>query len=110
LAEVLTVVNDLQSIAELNHVKFGVVGRIGVAQILAGLWAAPGSEASLAAVASAFCKRLSNDISVSMLRCPELLQHQVTSWNKTPTHKDSMRAVKRALDPKDILNRGRFVF
>jgi FAD/FMN-containing dehydrogenase len=32
------------------------------------------------------------------------------SWVQTPTDLDSMRAVKRALDPKDILNRGRFLF
>ncbi len=28
---------------------------------------------------------------------------------QTPTHRDSMRAVKQALDPNDILNRGRFL-
>ena len=46
---------------------------------------------------------------MTVLHCPAEARDEITML-RTPTHIESMRAVKRALDPKDILNRGRFLF
>ena len=108
-AEVRTAVQDLESIAGHNRVQLAVMGRVGIGQMLVALWAVPASPAALAAAASAFCTTLGKDSSVAVLQCPDPLRPQISAWNKTPTHRRSMQAVKRALDPKDILNRGRFV-
>ena len=55
-------------------------------------------------------QNLPHDASLSVLYCPELLRNEIATWQKTPTDLASMRAVKQALNPKDILNRGRFIF
>ncbi len=109
LADVLPVLNELESVAASNHLTYAVVGAVGVGRLLAGLWPA-GEEASLGEAVSAFRERLPRDASVSILHCPEDLRRQSSAWAKTPTHSDSMKAVKQALDAKDILNRGRFLF
>jgi FAD/FMN-containing dehydrogenase len=86
---------------------------VGVGHILAGLWPAHDGEVTLVNfinAASELRNRLSRDASLAVLRCPPESRHHVTAWGPTPTDLDSMRAVKRALDPKDILNRGRFLF
>ena len=40
--------------------------------------------------------------------CPTALKSHVNVWGSTPTDVAAMRAVRVALDPKQILNRGRF--
>ena len=109
LADVLPVLNDLESVATSNHLTYAAIGTVGVGRLLAGLWPA-GEQANLGDAVSAFRERLPRDVSASILHCPEEMRRQSSAWAKTPTHSDSMKAVKQALDAKDILNRGRFLF
>jgi glycolate oxidase FAD binding subunit len=107
LAAVKPLLSELQSGAEANGLKLAVVGRVGIGHLLAGLWAS-GSQANLAAALSGFCGKLPRDASSVVLSCPAELRRYIAAWEQSPTHKASMAAVKRALDAKDILNRGRF--
>jgi glycolate oxidase FAD binding subunit len=109
LAEVLPVLNELESVAASNELTYAVVGTVGVGRLLVGLWPT-GAPANLGAAVSAFRERLPRDASASILHCPKELRRQAAAWAKTPTHSDSMKAIKHALDAKDILNRGRFLF
>ena len=54
--------------------------------------------------------RLPRDGSAIVLSCPRELRQHLDLWGPSPTDLASMRAVKRALDENDILNRGRFLF
>ena len=110
LADVLPVLNDLESVATSNHLTYAAIGTVGVGRLLAGLWPAAGEQANLDAAVSAFRERLPRDASASILHCPKELRRQSSAWAKTPTHFDSIEAVKHALDAKDILNCGRFLF
>jgi hypothetical protein len=48
--------------------------------------------------------------SAMVLRCPPAVKKHLDPWGPSPTDLQCMRAVKRALDEKDILNRGRYLF
>ena len=81
--------------------------------LLAGLWPMRGAEVTLVNfinAASELRNLLPKDASMAVLHCPPEARHHVAAWGPTPTNLDSMRAVKTALDPKDVLNRGRFLF
>lgn len=122
LADVQPVLRELEAVAKSHELELAIVGRVGVGHLLASLWPA-GSQANLAAAVSAFRSRLPRDSSMTVLYCPPEARNASASgtprspafaglvgqW-RTPTHLDSMRAIKRTLDPKDILNRGRFDF
>jgi glycolate oxidase FAD binding subunit len=80
-----------------------MVGRVGVGHLLASFWL-EGVESFVPALQKAverFIQQLPAGSSIMTSR------HR---WWKTPTDLDSMRAIKHALDPKDILNQGRFAF
>lgn len=113
LSEVLPLLNDLATAAESNGLVLATIGRVGAGHLLAGLWPRSGAEVtsvSFINAASALRNRLPHDASMAVLHCPQEARHHVTAWGPTPTNLDSMRAVKLALDPKDVLNRGRFLF
>jgi len=110
LADVQPVLNELESVAASRGLTLATIGTVGVGRLLAGLWPATGSKANLVAAVSAFRDRLPRDASATVLHCPDEVRTQAAAWEKTPTHFDSMRAIKRAMDPKDILNCGRFLF
>jgi FAD/FMN-containing dehydrogenase len=113
LSEVQSILGDLVTVSESNGLAFAAIGRVGVGHLLAGLWPVRDGEVTLVNflnAASELRNRLSPDASMAVLRCPPESRHHVTAWGPTPTNLDAMRAVKRALDPKDILNRGRFLF
>lgn len=44
-----------------------------------------------------------------VVNCPTALKPLLDVWGSTPTDLNAMRAVREALDPKQILNRGRFL-
>ena len=106
LTEARTALDGLLSLAKSTGLTLVAIGRVGVGHLLAGLCPTEDSPADLAAL-SAFRDRLPRDASMRVLYCPEELR---AACFRTPTDLASMRAIKHALDPKDILNRGRFVF
>jgi glycolate oxidase FAD binding subunit len=107
------VLDKLSAVAESNHFTFAAIGRVGAGHLLASLWQASDVEFSLVSfvnAVSALRNRLPHDVSMAVLRCPLESRHHISAWGPMPTDMESMRAVKMALDPKDILNRGRFLF
>jgi glycolate oxidase FAD binding subunit len=113
LSDVQTVLKHLATVSESNGLAYAMIGRVGVGHLLAGLWPMSGAEVTLVNfinAASQLRNLLPRDASMSVLHCPPEARHHVTAWGPTPTNLDSMRAVKTALDPRDVLNRGRFLF
>jgi glycolate oxidase FAD binding subunit len=52
---------------------------------------------------------LPRDASAIVTRCPAALKNDMNVWGQTPTNLDAMRSLKRAMNPKETLNRGRFL-
>ncbi|MBI2678617.1 MAG: FAD-binding oxidoreductase [Candidatus Koribacter versatilis] len=69
----------------------------------------PPSAMQYANAASAIRASLPPDGSAYVLRCPIEAKAHFDVWGSTPTDRSTMLAVKRALDPAEILNRGRFL-
>jgi FAD/FMN-containing dehydrogenase len=52
---------------------------------------------------------LPRDASLVVTRCPTEAKTHFSVWGSTPNDLEIMRAIKRAFDPADVLNRGRFL-
>jgi glycolate oxidase FAD binding subunit len=70
----------------------------------------PGGHAGLAPFVSRL-RELAASLGggLAMLSTPLALKQALDSWGEPPTHLDSMRKLKQALDPNNILSPGRFV-
>lgn len=113
LRDVQPVLSELATVASGNRFCFASVGRVGVGHLLASLWQSPEAEVSLVSFVNAVSglrNRLPHDVSMAVLSCPPETRHHISAWGPMPTDMEGMRAVKMALDPRDILNRGRFLF
>ncbi|MFZ0911807.1 MAG: FAD-binding oxidoreductase [Candidatus Korobacteraceae bacterium] len=111
--DVQPVLNEVSAVAESNHFSFAAIGRVGIGHLLVSLWPGPDAEdllLSFVNTVSGLRNRLPRDVSMAVLHCPSEARHHISAWGPMPTDLESMRAVKMALDPKDILNRGRFLF
>lgn len=69
----------------------------------------PPAVTQFASAASDFRSRLSRAASAIAVRCPREAKPHFDVWGSTPTDVELMQKIKHALDPKGILNRGRFV-
>jgi glycolate dehydrogenase FAD-binding subunit len=69
----------------------------------------PPSAMQYANCVSAFRGMLPPGSSAEVAHCPAEAKPHFDVWGTTPTNVEMMRAVKRAIDPKNILNRGRFI-
>ena len=69
----------------------------------------PPAAMQYANCASAFRALLPPGCSAVVAHCPKEAKTYFDVWGSTPTDIELMRGVKRALDPKRILNRGRFI-
>ncbi|HMC29903.1 MAG TPA: FAD-binding oxidoreductase [Candidatus Angelobacter sp.] len=69
----------------------------------------PPSAMQYANCVSAFRGMLPPGSSAEVAQCPTEAKLHFDVWGTTPTDVSMMRAVKRAIDPKNILNRGRFI-
>ena len=69
----------------------------------------PPSAMQYANCVSAFRGMLPPGSSAEVAQCPIEAKPHFDVWGTTPTDVSMMRAVKRAIDPKNILNRGRFI-
>ena len=69
----------------------------------------PPSVMQFAGAASDLRSRLSRACSAVAVRCPREAKQHFDVWGSTPSDTELMQKIKRALDPKGILNRGRFL-
>lgn len=69
----------------------------------------PPAVTQFASAASDFRSRLSRAASAVAVRCPREAKPHFDVWGSTPTDVELMQKIKQALDPKGILNRGRFL-
>jgi glycolate oxidase FAD binding subunit len=95
-----------------NNLLAPTIGRIALGTLVMGfvpLSVDPPSAMQFASAASAFRATLPRDASAVVVRCPKEAKTYFDVWGSSPTDLACMRAVKRALDPNDILNRGRFM-
>jgi glycolate oxidase FAD binding subunit len=69
----------------------------------------PPGVMQFAGAASNFRSRLSKASSAVVVRCPLEAKQHFDVWGSTPSDTVLMQKIKRALDPKGILNRGRFL-
>jgi glycolate oxidase FAD binding subunit len=101
--DVLTVIEALDHVALEGEVGIGMTGRIGVGHIQAAVWNRT-SEASntLNVVIDALRASVNNDFTIKV-------DGALNPWLIAPANIASMRAVKQALDPNNIL-RGREIF
>jgi glycolate oxidase FAD binding subunit len=95
-----------------HNLVFSAVGRIPAGSYLVGLAPLavdPPSAMQYANMASALRARLSKETSAVVVRCPTEAKRHFDVWGSTPTDLSLMRAIRRAMDPRQILNRGRFL-
>ncbi len=96
-----------------NNFVVATAGRVGVGALLVAfcpIAVDPPGAIQYANAISAFRGSLSRDASAIVLLCPAEVKRHVSVWGTSPTDLDAMRAIKRAMDEHDILNRGRFLF
>lgn len=110
LARFAEIVNASDSIAAKHGLFIAVAGRaIGPLNVaLLPVKEQPDSSA-YAAVLQEIRRVIANDGAAVVSRCPVAIKAKVDVWGQTPTDLEAMRTVKRALDSRNILNRGRFL-
>ncbi|PYX92346.1 MAG: hypothetical protein DMG67_07145 [Acidobacteria bacterium] len=95
-----------------NNLLVAAVGRVGIGALVLAfipLSVDPPSAMQYANAISALRSALPLDSAVVVSRCPQQAKLHFNVWGSSPTDLECMRAVKRALDPKGIFNRGRFL-
>jgi FAD/FMN-containing dehydrogenase len=89
-----------------------VLGRAATGNLVAAfmpLSVDPPSAMQYANCVSAFRGMLPPGSSAEVAHCPKEAKPHFDVWGTTPTDITMMRAVKKAIDPNNILNRGRFI-
>jgi glycolate oxidase FAD binding subunit len=119
LLQVNTTVSDtaaslaaIESAALDNNLLPALVGRAGLAVLsvaMVPLSVDPPSAMQYANAASSLRAALPAGSSAIVLRCPTEAKRHFDVWGSPSSDIACMRAVKRAIDPKNILSRGRFV-
>jgi glycolate oxidase FAD binding subunit len=119
LLQVNTTVSDtaatlaaIESAALDNNLLPALVGRAGLAVLsvaVVPLSVDPPSAMQYANAASSLRAALPAGSSAVVLRCPTEAKRHFDVWGSPSSDIACMRAVKRAMDPKNILARGRFL-
>jgi glycolate oxidase FAD binding subunit len=112
IAESESVWEAAQAAATDYNFLAAAVGRATVGSFIvafAPLAIDPPAVTQFAGAASYFRSRLSRAASAIVVRCPREAKQHFDVWGSTPTDIGLMQKIKRALDPKGILNRGRFL-
>jgi glycolate oxidase FAD binding subunit len=96
-----------ERLAGEHQLEFTAWGRVAIGSLSFAFGG--GMAESYVAVVESLRRALPRDGSLVVARCPAALKSTINIWGTSPTDMNSMAAIKRALDPKDILNRGRFL-
>jgi FAD/FMN-containing dehydrogenase len=112
-SEVETALESAEKIARDHNLLFACVGRVAIADLnlaLIPITVDPPTVMQYANAISAIRGALPSDTAAVVHRCPREIKDHVNVWGSSANDLEAMRAVKHALDPNDILNRGRFLF
>ncbi len=112
IATVGAVLQAAECAATEQNMLFASIGRAALGNLVATftpLSVDPPSAMQYANVASALRASLPCDGSAAVLRCPKEAKAHFDLWGTTPTDLASMRAIRAAMDPQQVLNRGRFL-
>jgi glycolate oxidase FAD binding subunit len=107
-----TAIQALERSASDYNFLAAMVGRAATGSLVMGfvpLPVGPPAAMQYANCASAFRALLPPGSSAIVTHCPKEAKTYFDVWGSTPTDLELMRGVKQALDPKKILNRGRFI-
>jgi FAD/FMN-containing dehydrogenase len=110
---VQTALSDFGSFAEANGFRMAAIGRVGLGHLCVAFWAGQnpeGAKSDFGGALTGLRGRLPLGASMTVLHAPPELREPIALWGPTPTDVASMGAVKAALDPNDVLNRGRLLF
>ncbi len=89
-----------------------IIGRVGIGSLLAALIPIGGESPSVVQYVNAVSSLragLPRESAAVVVHCPSEAKRYFDVWGSTPTDLAAMRVIKRALDEKNILNRGRFL-
>lgn len=98
---------DAQRLATEHHLNITSWGRAAIGSLLFAIDG--GMAENYVNFVDLLRRTLPRDASSVVTRCPAALKNTINVWGTSPTHIGSMVAAKRALNPKDTLNRGRFL-
>jgi glycolate oxidase FAD binding subunit len=112
ISEVKDVLTHAEAVAPEYTMLSASIGRITTGNLVVcfmPLAVDPPSAVAFANAVSALRGRVSRNVSVMAARCPEESKRHFDVWGGSPTDIQMMKAVRSAMDPKKILNRGRFI-
>jgi glycolate oxidase len=101
-----------ERVANENNLLVACSGRCAIAALNLAFIPMPQGAPVVTQYAQALTRlreSLAPDAACVVTRCADQVKQHVDVWGATATDVDAMRAVKRALDGNDVLNRGRFV-
>ena len=112
IQNVEAVVQALERSAPEHSFVPAMLGRAGIGSLILGF--IPVSTDALPAMQYVDCVRAFRSLlppgtSAMAVHCPKEAKAYLDVWGSSPTDLELMRGVKTAVDPKRVLNRGRFV-
>jgi hypothetical protein len=110
--ETATTLAAIESAALDNNLLPALVGRAGLAVLpvaMVPLSVDPPSAMQYANAASSLRAALPQGSSAMVLRCPTEAKRHFDVWGSATSDIACMRAVKKAMDPRGVLSRGRFL-
>lgn len=112
IQSVAPAIQALERVAQDYNFIPAAVGRAATGNLVMAfipLSVDPPSAVQYANCVSAFRGMLPPGSSAEVAHCPKEAKLHFDVWGSTPTDLEMMKAVKRAMDPNNILNRGRFI-
>ncbi len=112
-SELLRVLDSVERVGVEENFVVASLGRCAAASMALAfipIAADPPAAMQYANAVSALRAEIPRDGAAMVTRCPMEVKGHVSVWGTPTSDIETMRAIKRALDPANVLNPGRFLF